>query len=57
MYICLDELAAMRRPGEAPPGVEVPAPTGRGRGVSQERPGPPSAQPAAPPSAPTGGKQ
>ena len=53
---CVDDSATTVRPGVAPPGVEVPAPTGRGRGVSQERPGPPSSQPTAPPSATSGGK-
>ena len=55
MFFVSDELAAMRRPGEAPPGVDVPMPTGRGRGVSQETPGPATAQPTAVPIAQTGG--
>jgi len=47
---------SQRRPGEAPPGVDVRIPPhGRGR-ASVERPGPAAAQPAAAPSAPTGGR-
>jgi len=47
-----DNSATPVRPGVAPPGVEVPTPTERGRAVSQERPG--SSQATAPPSATSG---